>query len=49
MNPKRNRDDDGKVKSQPKNLYTNPGTKIENTFFKHPKHLDDPYDREAKI
>lgn len=49
LDPKRNRDLDGKVKSELRNISTNPSTKVENTFFKQYKHMDDPYDRAAKM
>jgi len=45
LDPKRNRDTDGKVKSQPRNLYTNPQTTVIRSFFKPIKYLEDPYER----
>ena len=49
LNPKRNREEDGKVKSKPRNAYTNPGSKVVDSYFKNLKHVDDPYDRAHKI
>jgi hypothetical protein len=49
LDPKRHRDADGKVKSEFKNFYTNPNSRVENTFFKSYKHIDDPYDRAVKM
>lgn len=43
--PKRNREEDGRVKTKLRNAYTNPGSKVIDTLFKHEKHIDDPYDR----
>lgn len=43
--PKRNREDDGRVKVRARNALTNPGSKVIDTYFKHEKHMDDPYDR----
>jgi len=33
------------VKTQLRNTFTNPGSKVIATYFKPLKHLDDPYDR----
>lgn len=49
MDPKRYRDADGKVKSEFKNFYTNPNSRVESTFLKSYKHIDDPYDRAEKM
>ena len=43
--PKRNRQEDGRVKSKPRNAYTNSTFNVINSYFKHNKHMDDPYDR----
>lgn len=37
--------EDGRVKSGPKNFYTNPQSKVRDTTFRHYKYLEDPYDR----
>ena len=49
MDPKRHRDADGRVKSELKNFYSNPNSRVETTFFKDYKHMDDPYDRATKM
>lgn len=41
--PKRNRDNDGKVKLQPRNYYTNQQSTVIRSFFKPIKYLEDPY------
>jgi hypothetical protein len=37
------------VKSQPRNITSNPQSKVNDQFFKYQKHIPDPYDREKKI
>jgi hypothetical protein len=39
LDPKRNRDQDGKVKTVPRNSFTNPGSKVIDSYFKDYKHL----------
>ena len=36
------------MKSKPRNAYTNPGSKVVDSYFKNLKHVDDPYDRAHK-
>lgn len=47
--PKRNREEDGRVKTKPRNYYTNQQSTIITNSFKPYKHLDDPYDRAHQI
>ena len=47
--PKRLRDSDGRVKSELKNITSNPHSKVDNSYFKFPKHVSDPYDRAHKM
>jgi len=49
LDPRRNREEDGRVRSLPRNAYTNSGRKIIDTYFKHEKHLDDPYNRAHEL
>ena len=46
---KRFREEDGRVKSQPRNFYTNPISKTEKIVFKNPAYITDPYDRKHNM
>lgn len=46
---KNHRDEEGKVKTEPRNFTTNPMSKVENEFFKNPKYLPDPYERKLEL
>lgn len=37
------------MKALPRNAYTNPGSKVIDTYFKPLKHLEDPYDRAHQL
>lgn len=45
MDPKRNRDPDGKVKAAPRNFYSNQQSTVIRSYFKPIKYIDDPYER----
>lgn len=45
LNPKRNRDEDGKVKAAPRNFYSNQQSTVIRSFFKPIKYIEDPYER----
>ena len=45
MDPKRNRDPDGKVKAAPRNFYTNQQTTVLRSYFKPHKYIEDPFER----
>lgn len=49
LDPKRNRDPDGKVKSELRNVYTNQQSTVIRSFFKPIKYIDDPYERAHKM
>ena len=43
LDPKRYKMEDGRIKTGPKNFYTNPGHRVIDTLFKPYKHVPDPY------
>ena len=43
--PKRNREEDGRVKAEPRNFYSNQQTTVLNSYFKPNKYMEDPYER----
>lgn len=43
------RDENGRVKTESRNVQTNPCTKVETTLLKFPKHEPDPYSRKSEI
>lgn len=45
LDPKRYKMEDGRVKSGPKNFYTNPQSKINDTTFKRYRYIEDPMNR----
>lgn len=45
LDPKRNRDGDGKVKANPRNFYTNQQSTVIRSFFKPLNYIPDPYER----
>ncbi len=45
LDPKRFKMQDGRVKTGPKNLYTNSLNKVSDNYFKPYKHLPEPYER----
>jgi len=45
LDPKRNREEDGKVKSAPRNFFTNQQSTVIRSFFKPNKYIEDPYER----
>lgn len=47
--PKRNREEDGRVKVKLRNTQTNPGSKVIDSYFKPLKHMDDPYERAHQL
>lgn len=47
--PKRNRELDGKVKLEPRNYYTNLQSTVIKSYFKHPKYIEDPYERAHQL
>ena len=47
--PKRNREADGKVKSQPRQFQTNPQKRVLSDYFKPIKNVSDPLEREHDI
>lgn len=46
LDPRKFREEDGRVRSGPRNFYTNNNAKVAETLFKHYKYVDDPYERE---
>ena len=48
LDPKRNRTEDGAVKTKPRNFYTNTQTKVLGSYFKPIPYIEDPYNR-AKV
>ena len=49
LDPKRYKQEDGKVKSGPRNFYSNPQSKVIDTTFKKYKYIEDEYDRKHKM
>jgi hypothetical protein len=47
--PKRNREGDGKVRTKPRNIYTNQQTTVIKSFFKPIKYIEDPYERAHQL
>jgi hypothetical protein len=45
MNTKRNRNEDGSVKTAPRNFYTNQQTTVLRSYFRPVKYMEDPYER----
>ena len=41
------RDENGRVKTEPPQIYSNPTTKVEKNFLKFPKYIEDPYNRKT--
>ena len=39
------KDENGRVKTEPRNFTTNQISTVETQMFKHPKYLEDPYER----
>lgn len=48
-NSKRNRDNDGKVKLEPRNFYTNQQSTVIRSFFKPIKYMEDPFERNHQM
>ena len=46
LDPKRFKMEDGRVKTGPRNFYTNSDQKVCETLFKTPRYILDPYERE---
>lgn len=49
LDPKRFKMEDGRVKSGPKNLYTNPLSRVQDTTFKHYRYIEDPINRKHEL
>lgn len=43
LDPKRFKMEDGRIKTGPKNFYTNPNDKVIDTFFKPYRYVPDSY------
>jgi hypothetical protein len=46
LDPKRFREENGRVKSGLRNFYTNNSQRVNETVFRHYKYVGDPYERE---
>jgi hypothetical protein len=45
LDPKRFKMEDGRVRSGPKNFYTNSQSKVNDTTFRHYKYIEDQFNR----
>lgn len=45
---KRKLDENGRVKTQPRNITSNPTDKVERQFMKNPEYISDPFDRKKE-
>ena len=47
--PKRFREEDGKVKAAPRNFYSNQQSTVIRSYFKPIKYMEDPYERASQL